>query len=82
MFVILSPTIVRLLDDQDTSMITMELNEEGDKKEIDKEDIFLYNLNFSFNEVLLERKNISNSYLLGKYTNSIVVFLRPPKYFI
>lgn len=86
MIVILSPTVVRLLDDEDNSMLTIELNEEDNKeegkKEIDEKDNFLYNLNFSIAEVLFERKDISTSYILGKYTNSIDVFLRPPKYFI
>ena len=83
MFVILSPTIVSLLDDNDNSIITIEITEEDNKKEekkgFDEKDIFFYSIDDLNTSGIQERNTISHTYTMKYYNSTIAIFLPPPK---
>ena len=87
MVAILSPTIVRLLDDGDNTIVTVELSEEDNKKEgtkegkkeIDGEDFIFYNLSSDISSSNITNLDANNTYLINYYTSSLEVFLPPPK---
>lgn len=83
MLVILSPTIVRLIDDKDNSMITIELTEEDNKKEekkgFDEKNIFFYLTDDLNTSGIQERNTISTMYPMKCYTSTLSILLPPPK---
>ncbi len=86
--VIVSPTIVQLLDSNDScSIAMMELNDEENKKEnkkkeidvMDEEDVIISSNPTVISLPLEEKTIISTSYMLTSYVHSEDIVLPPPK---
>ena len=83
MTIILAPTVVRLLDDNDNSILAIELNEEENKEKgangMDEEGHKIYYISVYISSLIEEKKTISTSYMIKKYNYTRDILLPPPR---
>lgn len=81
---IVAPSVITLIKlDKDTALFidfNEEENKKEEKKEISEKDVFFYTWSNYTHSIESTPSNFISTYIEGCYTNSLEIFLRPPRH--